>query len=51
MPEALRAGYQYHTCANLSRLRALGYNRDFTPLETAVEHYVRDYLLKSDPYR
>jgi ADP-L-glycero-D-manno-heptose 6-epimerase len=51
MPETMRGAYQYYTCAEMGRLRALGYNADFTPLETAVTRYVRDYLTAPDPYR
>jgi ADP-L-glycero-D-manno-heptose 6-epimerase len=51
MPETMRGAYQYYTCAEIGRLRALGYNKDFTPLETAVTAYVREYLTAPDPYR
>ncbi|HEU4586328.1 MAG TPA: ADP-glyceromanno-heptose 6-epimerase [Gemmatimonadaceae bacterium] len=44
MPEAMRARYQYHTCADISRLRATGYDAPVTPLDAAVADYVRDYL-------
>jgi ADP-L-glycero-D-manno-heptose 6-epimerase len=45
MPPALRDKYQYHTCANVERLRATGYERDVTPLGEAVDDYVRNYLI------
>jgi ADP-L-glycero-D-manno-heptose 6-epimerase len=51
MPESIRGAYQYYTCADMGRLRRLGYNSDFTPLEVAVTRYVRDYLTAADPYR
>jgi ADP-L-glycero-D-manno-heptose 6-epimerase len=51
MPEGIRPTYQYYTCADMARLRALGYTKPFTPLETAVESYVTRYLLEPDPYR
>jgi ADP-L-glycero-D-manno-heptose 6-epimerase len=44
MPEAMRARYQYYTCANISRLRATGYDAPVTPLDAAVADYVRGYL-------
>ncbi|MGD9876593.1 ADP-glyceromanno-heptose 6-epimerase [Desulfococcus sp.] len=44
MPESLRGKYQYHTCADLSRLREAGCTHACTPLEEAVREYVRDYL-------
>ncbi len=50
-PEALRAQYQYFTEARIDRLRAAGYDRDFTELEAGVELYVKNYLASDDPYR
>ena len=44
MPEALRARYQYYTKADISKLRASGYDRPVTPLAEAVADYVRNYL-------
>ncbi len=51
MPETLRAKYQYYTQADMTKLRAAGYNKPFTELESGIEKYVRDYLSKADPYR
>jgi len=45
MPEPLRARYQYYTQADISKLRATGYDRPVTPLAEAVGDYVRNYLL------
>jgi ADP-L-glycero-D-manno-heptose 6-epimerase len=45
MPEALRAKYQYYTKADISKLRATGYDRAITPLADAVADYVRNYLV------
>ncbi len=50
MPESIRPAYQYYTCADMTRLRRLGYNRDFTAMESAVKKYVTKYLLAADPY-
>ncbi len=43
-PEAIRANYQYFTEANMNRLRDLGYERQFTPLEAGVAAYVSEDL-------
>lgn len=51
MPEAIRPNYQYFTEADLSRLRALGYGREFASLEDGVRDYVRGYLAQPDAYR
>jgi len=50
-PEAIRDKYQYFTQAAMGRLRAAGYDRPFTPLETAVARYVGEFLERDDPYR
>jgi ADP-L-glycero-D-manno-heptose 6-epimerase len=49
-PEAIRPNYQYKTEAKMERLRALGYNAPFTPLEEAVEDFAVNYLANPDPY-
>jgi len=49
-PEAIRNNYQYFTQADISRLRALGYDRAFTALEDGVKDYVQNYLLAHDPH-
>ncbi len=51
MPETLRPKYQYYTQADMSKLRAAGYDKPFTELEAGIGKYVRDYLSKADPYR
>lgn len=45
MPPVLRDTYQYHTQADVSRLRATGYSRQATPLADAVTDYVTNYLV------
>ena len=44
MPEGLRGQYQYFTEADMSRLRAAGYNAPMTSLEDGVGDYVQSYL-------
>lgn len=44
IPESIRAKYQYHTKAEIAKLRAAGYTARVTPLEDAVRDYVRGYL-------
>ena len=51
MPVELRERYQYFTQADLSRLRALGYNADMTDVESGVAEFVKSYLSQPDPYR
>jgi ADP-L-glycero-D-manno-heptose 6-epimerase len=45
MPENLRRQYQYHTRADIARIRAAGFTRPYTPLSAAIDDYVRNHLL------
>jgi ADP-L-glycero-D-manno-heptose 6-epimerase len=45
MPEHLREKYQYHTCADISKLRSSGYNGTITALDVAVRDYVQSYMV------
>ena len=45
MPDHIRNQYQYHTCADVSRLIATGWSAPATTLEEAVSDYVRNYLV------
>lgn len=46
MPEHLRDRYQYHTKADLTRIRNAGYAADTTELDAAVADHVRNYLVQ-----
>lgn len=43
-PVDIRATYQYFTEARMIKLRALGYENPFLPLEKGIESYVRGFL-------
>ncbi|MEI8113609.1 MAG: ADP-glyceromanno-heptose 6-epimerase [Bacteroidia bacterium] len=43
-PEDLRGKYQYYTCANIQKLKRVGYNEPFFSLELGIEEYVQNYL-------
>lgn len=45
MPEVLRDRYQYFTQADMAKFRDTGWTGRTTPLEEAVEDYVRRYLV------
>lgn len=45
MPESLREQYQYHTCADISKLRETGYTAPTSLLEDAIRDYAVNYLL------
>lgn len=46
MPEVLRDKYQYHTQADITRIRQAGYTADVTPLDAAVADYIQNHLAK-----
>lgn len=45
MPENIRRHYQYHTCADISKVRTSGYVKPTTSLEEAVRDYAVNYLI------
>ncbi|MFN2413217.1 MAG: ADP-glyceromanno-heptose 6-epimerase, partial [Pyrinomonadaceae bacterium] len=45
MPEILRDKYQYHTQADITRIRGAGFTDPITPLDAAVRDYVQNYLV------
>ncbi len=49
-PENLRAHYQYWTQADMTRLRAAGFDAPFLSLEDGVKNYVTRYLATDDIY-
>ncbi len=48
MPVEMRSKYQYTTLADISKLRASGYDAPVTPLAEAVRDYIQGYLVKSE---
>ncbi len=44
MPAAIRDRYQYHTEADLTKLRAAGYDEPFLSIEDGVKRYVESWL-------
>jgi len=44
-PEDIRDKYQYFTEADMSKLRSIGYDKQFTSLEEGVRKYVQGYLI------
>ncbi len=50
MPEDIRDKYQYFTEANMDKLKAAGYTKDFYSLEKGVDDYVRNYLSENKMY-
>lgn len=50
MPEDIRDKYQYFTEANMDKLKAAGFTKEFYSLEKGVDDYVRNYLSKNTFY-
>lgn len=49
-PADLLGKYQYYTCANIEKLRSVGYQQKFFTLEEGVDEYVNSYMKKSACY-
>ncbi len=45
MPDSIRDKYQYHTLADISKIRKAGYSKPITSLDEAVSDYVKNYLV------
>lgn len=43
IPEDIREKYQYFTEAEIQKLRAAGYEKEFTPIEKGVKKYIQNY--------
>jgi len=44
-PVDIRDTYQYYTCADMNKLRSIGYNAPFYSLASGVNDYIRNYLI------
>jgi len=51
MPDNLRGQYQSFTQAPLARLRAAGFNQQFTTLEDGITAYIQKFLTQPDMYK
>jgi ADP-L-glycero-D-manno-heptose 6-epimerase len=45
MPESIQNQYQYHTCAEINKIRSAGYVEAITSLEDGVSDYVKNFLI------
>lgn len=46
LPEELKDQYQDFTQADITKLRAAGFNQSFMTIEAAIDDYVKNYLMK-----
>jgi ADP-L-glycero-D-manno-heptose 6-epimerase len=49
-PEDLQGKYQYFTCADIRKLRSIGYSESFYSLEDGIGDYVSNYLIIGKRY-
>ncbi len=49
-PVDIRDKYQYYTCANMNKIRAIGFDKQFHSLENGVKDYIENYLLSNNHY-
>jgi len=49
-PQDLKGKYQYYTCANIQKLKEVGYSESFFSLEEGIDDYVRNYLIPGVRY-
>ncbi len=49
-PIDIRDRYQYYTCADIEKLRSLGYHQNFHSLETGIDDYIKQYLATNSYY-
>jgi ADP-L-glycero-D-manno-heptose 6-epimerase len=45
MPEKIFQQYQYHTCAEIQKIRDAGYTKPIKSLEEGITDYVKNYLI------
>lgn len=51
MPESIKGQYQDYTCANLEKLRNVGYDAEMSSIEDGIKDYVNKYLNRTDKYK
>jgi len=47
MPENILHQYQYHTCADMQKIRDAGYTQSIMSLEDGIKDYVKNYLVSN----
>ena len=45
MPVSIRNQYQYHTSAEIAKIRSVGYAEEISSLEDGISDYVKNYLI------
>lgn len=50
-PEQIKSQYQNFTCADISKLRQVGYRKQMTSIEFGISEYIEKYLTQFDKYK
>ncbi len=50
IPDVLKSQYQNFTQADVNKVRKSGYQEEISSLEEGISDYIKNYLLKPDPY-
>lgn len=51
MPQKLSSQYQNFSCANISKLRKVGYQREMTNIDAGISEYINKYLISQDNFK
>ncbi len=51
IPESIDKQYQNYTCANISKLRKVGYDEPMTLIIDGVSSYIKNFLTQQDKYK
>lgn len=51
MPENLLSQYQNFTCADLTKLRNIGYTKEMISAKDGIRDYIQNFLTKQDKYK
>lgn len=51
MPDNLRSQYQNYTCADITKLRSIGYSKEMTSIKDGIRDYIQNFLTKQDKYK
>ncbi len=51
MPDNLSSQYQNYTCADMYKLRNVGYSKEMTSPKDGIRDYIQNFLIKQDKYK
>jgi len=51
MPDNLNSQYQNYTCADMTKLRSVGYSKEMICTKEGIRDYIQNFLTKQDKYK